>query len=409
MSVDRPLLTRRQFLRTTALIEVGGALNACLGNSTTSPTAPPEATPSTPPAEATAAVAPSPIARNTVAPVPVAASPDSTPVAPKLPEADPTSLDYSIIFSAQENRGDDEQHDLWLYELRSKRLSRLTNTPRDEMNPDIAPNGEMLYYVHKEKDPDHLIWRNRVDGKTANLNANDYGTQEYDPVWNPAATESNSPRDIIYAFKMERHTNGDQGDIMVKRRDGSRGNSTQTDEVRALLGNTEQYKPAFSNDGKWIYETTRLRQGDDSSDDIYKIPAEGDAPAIRLTNTPFATWYPSVNPTNDTLAYNSKDPNYVSDNPDNPYGPDRIWTMNPDGGQQTMLPGQPKDGDNSDAVWSPDGKWISFINNNDEVYRLWMIKADGSQSFEVPIDTNIIKGEILAPNFVKKALPAIAK
>lgn len=55
-----------------------------------------------------------------------------------------------------------------------------------------------------------------------------------------------------------------------------------------------------------------------------------------------------------------------------------VNVMAPDGGDQRVLEGLP--GEDSQPAWSPDGRWIAFLNVEGETFRLGKMLADGSEA-----------------------------
>lgn len=135
--------------------------------------------------------------------------------------------------------------------------------------------------------------------------------------------------------------------------DQSQGNGQSTIYTLPVGGGTPKritpltpsYLHGWSPDGRWLVYTG----GRSNKYDIYKIPADGSGPEIRLTDSPGLNDGPEFAPDGKYIYFNSTRS-----------GKMQIWRMKPDGHEQEQVT---NDGFNN---WfphiSPDGKWIVIIS-----------------------------------------------
>ncbi|MFO1514431.1 MAG: biopolymer transporter TolR [Verrucomicrobiota bacterium] len=107
---------------------------------------------------------------------------------------------------------------------------------------------------------------------------------------------------------------------------------------------TPSYLHGWSPDAKWLVYTG----GRSNKFDIYKIPANGSGPEIRLTDSPGLNDGPEFTPDGKYIYFNS-----TRD------GKMQIWRMKPDGKEQEQITND--EFNNWFPHISPDGKWIVFI------------------------------------------------
>jgi dipeptidyl aminopeptidase/acylaminoacyl peptidase len=77
-----------------------------------------------------------------------------------LPDA--SGLLYTVI-------GADAQADIWRYDIRSRRNTRVTATPESEYSPTVMPGGTRFSVVRVERDSTQRLWSFAMDGSDPQL------------------------------------------------------------------------------------------------------------------------------------------------------------------------------------------------------------------------------------------------
>jgi hypothetical protein len=77
-----------------------------------------------------------------------------------LPDA--TGLLYTVI-------GTDAQADIWRYDIRARRASRVTATPESEYSPTVMPGGARFSVVRVERDSTQRLWSFAMNGSDPRL------------------------------------------------------------------------------------------------------------------------------------------------------------------------------------------------------------------------------------------------
>lgn len=65
--------------------------------------------------------------------------------------------------------GDDGQADIWRYDIRSRRTSRVTATPESEYSPTVMPGGTRFSVIRVERDSTQRLWSFALDGSDPQL------------------------------------------------------------------------------------------------------------------------------------------------------------------------------------------------------------------------------------------------
>jgi TolB protein len=156
---------------------------------------------------------------------------------------------------------------------------RITDTPSDEAEPVVSPDGKQIAFVLP--DPFHgggdiYVMRSEPQSPT-NLpkRLTFFGTREvfaqaYAPDWSPDGKQ------IAFAGAV---TGEGNGDIYVM-------NADRTDQTRITSNPAQDSYPAFSPNGKYIASSSDRGNADGSSEhDIWKMKSDGSNPT-QLTDDP---------------------------------------------------------------------------------------------------------------------------
>jgi hypothetical protein len=65
--------------------------------------------------------------------------------------------------------GADGQADIWRYDIRSRRTSRVTATPESEYSPTVMPGGARFSVIRSERDSTQRLWSFAMDGSDPRL------------------------------------------------------------------------------------------------------------------------------------------------------------------------------------------------------------------------------------------------
>jgi hypothetical protein len=128
----------------------------------------------------------------------------------------------ALLYTAIDSSG---QADIWRYDLRTRRRTRVTTTPESEYSATMMPGSRRFSVVRVERDSTQRLWSFRVDGTDPQLVLEALAPIGYQ-AW-------------LDQFRLAVYVLGTPSTLHVLRRDGSE------DEVRASnIGRTIQRVPA---------------------------------------------------------------------------------------------------------------------------------------------------------------------
>lgn len=293
-------------------------------------------------AQATAAV---PTVTQTLTPSPTNTSPPAdtlTPPAPSLP---------GIMLFDSNRTGNSE-----IYALipASQSLTRLTNSPAQDVQPALAPDSLQLLYVSNQEG-NNEIYLTGLDGRTP-LNITNSPADDQQPAWSPDGN--------WIAFTSNRDGNQE---IYIMQRDGT--------QVRNLTNNpANDFAPTWYSGGglpgvqDWIaFTTTR-----DGNQEIYKVRPDGSS-LTNLTQNPANDYSPSGFAGGAILAF-------VSERDGN----SEIYVMTDTGSVQNNITKNPAQ-DLEPAI-HPGGVWVAFSTARDGNPEVYIVRVDGGTAFNLVRD-----------------------
>ena len=225
----------------------------------------------------------------------------------------------ALLYTAIDSSG---QADIWRYDLRSRRRTRLTDTPESEYSPTVMPGSTRFSVVRVERDSTQRLWSFRLDGSDPQLVLETLAPIGYH-AW-------------LDQFRLAVFVLGSPNTLHVVRRDGSE------DVLRAShIGRTIQRVPAQNWYSFVQLDSTRTPW-------IVAQPFEG-GPVSRLVrvaeDNEFYSWAPDG-----TLLSASK-------------GEITRWNgVSGEGSAWLPVPSAPLAVKNiSRLAVSPDGRWLAFV------------------------------------------------
>ena len=243
---------------------------------------------------------------------------------------------------------------IFLFDLATGQLTRLTDTPYPAFDADWSPDGS------------RLVFRAEPDGNSEIFVMNADGTDAHDLTHDPAAdfAPAWSPDGGLIAFASDRAPALGRGsDIFVMAPDGS--------GVRRVAGHrgVDEY-PDWSPDGKRLVFSGAITPGSDQ--DIYVVDVDG-SQEINLTGTPDGNEnQPAWSPDGQTIVFNCGEGTCGAGDLNADHDLD-IYAIGPDGSNYHNLTDSPAE--DRDTGWSPDARLITFLRYPGGRY---VMNADGS-------------------------------
>lgn len=241
----------------------------------------------------------------------------------------------------------DNFEDIFVLNLPTGGIVRLTASPAQRMDPVWSPDGRRIGYRSDEDGSDD-IWLMNADG-TDHVNiTKSLDRVEWGPTW--------SPDGRWLAFNQSTTGQPPLLQIRIVRPDGSDGRSLRTDYA--------EY-PAWSPDGTRIAFASKrpTARGLNPDYDIHVVNVDGTG-EMNLTRTPGTyEMAPHWSPDGSSIAFEAS-----------PVGTSAtsIWRMNPDGGGRRQL-AEPW---TAWPAWSPDGEHVAFVENDGDIGEIKIMTAD---------------------------------
>jgi TolB protein len=234
---------------------------------------------------------------------------------------------------------------------------RLTRNSANDAWPSFAPGGRRIVFV-SDRDGNSEIYVMRSDGTHQRRITNS-------SAFDNAPTFSPNGKRIVFTSNRQHPGRPSISNLYVMRTDGS--------HVRRLIRKPVLFKAAWSPNGKTIafaappathgggYELWAMRP-----DGTRKRQLTRDLGRARFT----LNYLPDFSPNGHRIVFMRER---------NPESAVRIWMMRADGSNPHSFPRTPKRG-GVDAVFSPNGKRIAYVNNSSEIS---VMRADGSHRHQL--------------------------
>ncbi|MEO8450364.1 MAG: hypothetical protein ABI647_11265 [Gemmatimonadota bacterium] len=197
-------------------------------------------------------------------------APDSAK-APHRPAYGPLAFSLSgdtLYFASPNDKG---SLDLWLYDRQTRAEARMTNTGRDTYAPSVAKDGRLLVKTQNYRTS---VWVMDLATQAArSLTAFQAETPSWDPTGHSIGVTYGTWRRYIDDYNYPDIAQ----DVGLISADSS---APQGKPYRVIEASpSEDQSMAWSPNGKWIV----FHSHKDNSDDLWLMPADGSAPARRIT------------------------------------------------------------------------------------------------------------------------------
>ncbi len=317
------------------------------------------------------------------------------------PQLSPDGQWVAYTVSAADTVTDKRDADIWMSGWDGKRSVRLTFTGKREHTPRWSPNGRYLAFLSSRDDPHEMeqIWLlDRSGGEAERLTEMPGGVSDY--AWSPDGrrialiasdpdpdrpkpgqdSSKQRPDPIVvdrYRFKV------DEVGYIGAERDHLYVFDLATRRAELITpGDYDEGAPAWSPDGRSLAFLSRRRPEYDRTDnwDIYVVAAEAGAQPRQLTTFQGAdmdpAWgsrAPSWSPDGRHIVYiQGGKPELLY------YGGQKVAMVPVDGGEARVLTGS-LDRNPLSPTFSPDGKSVLFLLEDDRVYHLARVPAAGGE------------------------------
>jgi Tol biopolymer transport system component len=277
-----------------------------------------------------------------------------------------------IVFASER----DGNLELYMQNVDGSGLRRLTTNPASDITPVWSPDGKQVAFVSDRDHPEKEIYLlNVADLSVTRLTNNQ--EQENNPAWSP-----DGKRIVYVAVGQDKVSQ-----IYVMNADGSNPQRLTEAAVGAFF-------PAWSPNGKRIAYSA----WDNHSLAIYVMNADGSQP-VRLTEGFDINYAAAWSPDSSQLLYVSgittdivpsgfmfsKEGNLFAMGPEGQYDLHllediRIKVIKADGSSVINFKTFPSW---TDPVWSPDGKYIAYVNTPADDSEICIMKIDGTGSMNL--------------------------
>lgn len=328
------------------------------------------------------------------------------------PRISPDAAWIAYTVTTTDSAKDKTDSDVWMVSWDGTRTLRLTSSPEGEGNPRWSPDNRYLAFVSgRYESKGGQIWLlDRAGGEAVRLTDLKGGVADYE--WSPDGTrlviishdpdpeeskpdslKNKNPKPIVidrYAFKR------DYAGYLNRLRDHLYLFDVASKKAEQLTtGDFDDRMPRWSPDGKRIaFVSTREGKDPDreNNSDIYVIDAAPGATPQRLTSWKGDDSEPAWSPDGKWIAYlQGSEPQLSA------YSQDQIAVIPSTGGSPRYL-APTLDRDVGELTWTPDGRTIRFVLGDDRAVHLATIPAEGGEVTRVLNGRRVIWTYDAAPN-----------
>lgn len=267
--------------------------------------------------------------------------------------------------------------DLFLLQLKSLRVFRLTKTKAVESTPAFSPDGRFVTYAASDGDTSHIFVRS-LDGKTQKQLTRSQTTYDSMPSFSPDGSRIVFARAYLHRpYSMGGWTWNDW-DVCTMKSDGTQ--QRRLTQQKYYTAST----PRFLSKGKSVVYSADISQGS-SQTGLWNVDAQGARPPRNLT---LEQHKPATGTTDFFTSGTSPDVSlggrrivFISDHA-RPFAYD-LYVMKADGSRPHPLNITGISGYNENPVFLPNGKSVLFLAGTEKnaasrpIYSLWQVGVDG--------------------------------
>jgi Tol biopolymer transport system component len=290
-----------------------------------------------------------------------------TPVPPltdtPTPEPPYPGLAGRVVFTRRPSGHQDNDREIYLLELDTGNLSRLTSNSVADWDPNWSPDGTSIAFVSFLSGNNDL-WIMNADGSGQTRRIALEAWDDY-PTWSPDGSRM--------AFVSTGVTEGmPNSEVFV---------GSSTGDVRQVTINTGRDEwPSWAPDGRWL-ACSSDRDGDM---DIYLFTSDG-GDVVHWTDDPAFDEQPAWSPDGEWIAFTRKTEDTDGDGllerrDDGDFGD--LWIGRRDGSEFHRLT---YDSRAADPAWSPDGRHVVFAHFHDTTGDELVGLGDGSDLWVIPV------------------------
>jgi TolB protein len=262
---------------------------------------------------------------------------------------------------------------LWRQKIDSKTAQQLTDGPGYDYQPDWSPDGKSVIYVSYQKDAIELWLLDLGSGKTGQLTNG--GSVNVEPRWSP-----DGKRIVFVSTSYNKRFHVFRADVSAGRLENvvRLTGETKSDLPRYYYSAYDmEISPVWTRDGKEILFVSN-RGHIHGSGGFWRMRAEpgADAHEIHYEETNWKA-RPDFSPDGSRMVYSS----YLGRQWH------QLWVMPAKGGD--AFPISYGDWDETNARWSPDGKTIASISNQDGNTALRFRTIPGGRTWDPAISGGI--------------------
>lgn len=331
----------------------------------TSTISPTPTTTATPTPTLTGTLTQTPTSTPTQTPTPTGTSTSTPTLTPTITRAPYNGLTGKIAFTRNPYGHEPSGHEIYVLDLASGDVNRLTNNSVPDWNPDWSSDGQFIAFTSFQ-DGNYDIWVMNGDGSGQTNRIALPAWDDY-PIWSPDGTQ------IVFV------STGVTDDVP----NSEVFIGSNTDNIRQITFNTGADEwPSWSPNGQWIADSSNR----DGEYDIYLFATDG-SNMTKWTDesaydeqpnwSPDGQWITFIRKTEDTNGNG-----HLDRRDDGDYG--NVWIGHRDGTDFRQLT---FDNRAADPAWSPDGTYIVFAHFKDsngdgkvdlnDVSDLWVISVTG--------------------------------